>query len=135
MFSLANSSIISSYMITIGCALLCRLQGRSLPPARYSLGKWGIWINIASLIFLAPIYVFSFFPPTPSPEPQTMNWGCLIYGSVIIFSTIYYIAWGRKNFIVPEEGIDEVKAMDNIKEGSGNDIAVLESAEVKHDYL
>jgi hypothetical protein len=106
-FSIASSSIITSYMITIGCALLCRLQGRTLAPSRYSLGKWGIWINIASLIYLAPLFLFSFFPPVPNPTLQTMNWGIVMYGGVVILSGFYYIIWARKTYTPPGETLED----------------------------
>jgi hypothetical protein len=69
-----------------------------LPPSRFSLGKWGVVINTAALLYLAPLYVFAFFPSNPHPTPQTMNWGIVIYGGVTILAAIYYVLWGRKTF-------------------------------------
>jgi amino acid transporter len=121
-FSLANSSLITSYFITIGSILLRRLQGHKLPPSRYSLGKWGVWINAASLIYLIPVYIFSFFPPSPNPTTATMNWGCVMYGGVIIFSTIYYVLWGRKTFMPPKDTIEDyLNEKDGVYEQPEND--------------
>ena len=57
----------------------------------------GLWINIGALIYIMPVYVFSFFPPTPNPTTETMNWSCVMYGGIIVVSTAYYAIWARKN--------------------------------------
>jgi amino acid transporter len=102
-FSLNTSSLISSYLITIGCTILHRLKSHPLPNARFSLGRWGLLINIAAVCYLIPVFIFSFFPPGPNPTPVTMNWGIVMYGGVIITSTGYYIFQGRKTYSPPTE--------------------------------
>jgi amino acid transporter len=97
----------ASYAITIGCVLMIRLQGRLLPSARYSLGKWGTLVNIIALIYIATVWVFSFFPPMPNPTASTMNWACVMVGGVVLLATVYYIAFGRKTYVPPEETIEE----------------------------
>jgi amino acid transporter len=97
----------ASYAITIGCVLMIRLQGRLLPSARYSLGKWGTLVNIIALIYIATVWVFSFFPPMPNPTASTMNWACVMVGGVVLLATVYYIAFGRKTYAPPEETIEE----------------------------
>jgi amino acid transporter len=102
-----NCALLASYAITIGCILLHRLQGRKLPHARYSLGKWGVLVNTIALIYIAPIFVFSFFPPVPNPTPALMNWGIAMVGGVALLATIYYIIWGRKTYTPPNETIED----------------------------
>jgi amino acid transporter len=60
--SIIISALMSSYMITIGCVLLKRIKGEPLPAHRWSLGRYGMAINIASMLFLCPLFVFAFFP-------------------------------------------------------------------------
>src|SRR5277367_5215303 len=105
--SIFNSALMSSYMITIGCILLHRLQSRRLPPSRYSLGKWGSSTNAAALIYLLPVFIFSFFPSTPKPTPATMNWAVVMVGGPIILATVYYVVWGRKPFSPPNETVED----------------------------
>jgi amino acid transporter len=104
-FSLNTSALVTSYLVTIGSTIYHRLQGRSLPTSRFSLGKWGLPINILAVCYLIPIYIFSFFPGTPKPTAATMNWGVLMYGAIIIIATIYYILYGRKTFTPPTEEV------------------------------
>jgi amino acid transporter len=106
LLSIYNSALIASYAITISCVLLHRLRGRRLPQARYSLGKWGPLINICALIYITPLFIFSFFPSTPNPKPDTMNWACLMVGGVILLATVYYI-WDRKTYSPPNETIED----------------------------
>jgi amino acid transporter len=113
-FALNTGSLITSYLITIGSTILHRLRGKTLPHARFSLGKWGLPINITAVCYLVPVFVFSFFPAGPKPTPVTMNWGIVMYGGVIILCTLYYVFQGRKTYSPPTEEtkhlvIDEVE--------------------------
>ena len=107
-FSLTSASLMTSYIITIGCTLLRRLRGHPLPRARFSLGRWGLLVNLIAICFLIPIFIFSFFPTVVQPTPVTMNWGVVMYGGVIILSTIYYIIRGRHKFTPPNEEVKNI---------------------------
>ena len=50
-------------------------------------------------------FMWSFFPAETPVQLSTMNWGCLIYGSVILFSTVYYIVVGRKVYRPPVDRV------------------------------
>ena len=104
--SLTTASLLTSYMVCIGCVLLRRIRGQELPPRRWSLGKGGMFINIGALCFLAPVYVFSFFPLIKEVDATTMNWSCVIYGGVIIFANIYYVIFGRHQYTPPLSRVD-----------------------------
>jgi amino acid transporter len=99
--SLTIAALVSSYIISISCLLLKRIRGEPLPPHRWTLGRWGMAINIASLCFLLPVFVFSFFPLTSTVDPTTMNWSIVMYGGVTIFSTTYYVFVGRHHYTPP----------------------------------
>jgi amino acid transporter len=94
-------------MITITCILLHRLQGRKLPPARYSLGKWGVVTNVIALVYVTPIFVFSFFPSAPNPTPVSMNWAILMVGGVVFSATVYYVVYGRYQYSPPNETVED----------------------------
>lgn len=99
--TLTISSLVSSYTITISCLLLKRIRGEPLPYRRWSLGRWGGVVNALALMFLAPIFVFSFFPLATPIVASTMNWSIVIYSSIIIFATGYYFAFARHVYIPP----------------------------------
>ena len=51
-----------TYVVSIGCVLWRRLFGEPLPPARWSLGKFGVPTNIIALLYQSFSTVISFFP-------------------------------------------------------------------------
>ncbi|KAH2189386.1 hypothetical protein KXV88_008681 [Aspergillus fumigatus] len=99
--SLTITSLISAYILSIGCVLLKRIRGEPLPPRRWTLGRFGMAVNIAALAFLIPIFVFSFFPLTKTVDTKTMNWSVVMYLAMLTFASGYYVLWGRHNFIAP----------------------------------
>lgn len=99
--SVTISALLSSYILTIGCLLYRRFSGKPLPTRRFSLGRAGVAINIASMIFLLPLFVFAFFPLATPVQPDTMNWGILMFGGLILSATVYYIVLGRKQYVAP----------------------------------
>lgn len=99
--SLTITSLMSAYILSIGCVVLQRIRGEPLPPRRWSLGSFGMAINIASLLFLFPIFVFSFFPLTASVDSKSMNWSVVMYVGVIAFASVYYLVRGKHQFIAP----------------------------------
>jgi choline transport protein len=53
------------------------------------------------VLFLLLVYVFAFFPLAAPVEAETMNWSCLIYGAVVMFSVCYYYVFGRHAYEGP----------------------------------
>jgi choline transport protein len=53
------------------------------------------------VLFLLLVYVFAFFPLAAPVEAETMNWSCLIYGAVVMFSVCYYFVFGRHAYEGP----------------------------------
>ncbi|KAK4158689.1 amino acid transporter [Cladorrhinum sp. PSN259] len=96
-------SMLTTYMISIGCIALQRIRGIPLLPSRFSLGRLGLVVNLSSLAFLLLIYIFAFFPPVPNPSYDEMNWGILGYGVVILFSLAYYLVRARFEYVGPVE--------------------------------
>jgi choline transport protein len=63
-----------TYVLSIGCVLWRRCFGEPLPPARWSLGRWGIPCNIIALLYSILSCIISFFPMFPETTPTDMNW-------------------------------------------------------------
>lgn len=99
--SLGVAALISSYLISISCVLIKRLRKEPMPHARFSLGRWGVPFNIISLVYLSIVFIISFFPPDREVDPEGMQWSSLIFGSVVIFSIIYYHATAKHRYDGP----------------------------------
>lgn len=99
--SLSNAALIFSYVASIGCIRLKRWRRQPLLPRRWTLGPFGAPINDAALVFLLVSFVMSFFPVSPLPSVQDMNWAVLMFGVVIIAATINYYVSARHHYIAP----------------------------------
>jgi len=60
-------------MISIGCLTYKRLSGEPLPPREWSLGRYGLAINVAALCWLLPIFIFTMFPSATPTTAAGMN--------------------------------------------------------------
>lgn len=93
----------TTYMISISCAALKRVRGQPLLPSTFSLGRWGLPLNIVVVLFLFFLRIFAYFPTVPSPAPADTNWAILGYGSVIMVALVYYVFRGRHRYVGPVE--------------------------------
>lgn len=100
--SLGTGALICSYIVSISCIIIKRVRGEPLLPRRWDLGRWGLPINIFSVLFLTLVFIFSFFPESPQGlNAVSFNWNILIFGAVVILSGIYFVAHGRKVYVGP----------------------------------
>lgn len=99
--SLSLLALLSTYFISIGCILLKRIKGELLPPARWSLGRWGIWINGFAVIYSAFAIVFACFPSGLPVTTDNANWAPAVWAGVIILSLISYFMHGRRHYTPP----------------------------------
>lgn len=98
--SLSLSALLSTYIISLTCLVLRRFEG-PLPHRRWSLGSLGIFINIGAILFLLVVWVFIFFPMSPSVTPETMNWNSVMFCGTMAFAMLYYSLHGRKYYTSP----------------------------------
>ncbi|KAL8686759.1 MAG: hypothetical protein Q9218_006884 [Villophora microphyllina] len=114
--SLSVTSLYASYIITESFLLYHRLRGSirsrnhlddTSDPSQLIWGPFhlpgilGIVVNAFAVCFGIIIFVFSFFPASYHPAPDTMNYSVLMTFAVILFSIIYYIVWARREFKGP----------------------------------
>lgn len=101
--SLSLLALMSTYMLSIGCVLLRRLSrdGPPLPAARWSLGRWGLPINIVAVLYSGLVVIMSCFPDGFAPAPEDANWAPVIWVAVVLLSVVAYVFHGRKHFTAP----------------------------------
>ncbi|KAL5433701.1 hypothetical protein PMIN07_000398 [Paraphaeosphaeria minitans] len=99
--SLGAVATLISYYLTIGCLVHRRVFGAPLPDRRWSLGRWGLAVNIGALIILTPLIFFLTWPLFTPVTAETMNWSSMMLVGVFIISTTYYVVKGRKEFTGP----------------------------------
>jgi len=101
--SLAVSALLGTYIISFICLILRRIRGEPLPPRRWTLGRFGIFVNIGALLYLVMVWVFIFFPVAIPVTPSSMNWNAVMFGGTMIFAVFYYLLIGRRTYTAPVE--------------------------------
>ena len=100
--SLGVAALISSYAISVSCLLIRKLRHpETLPPARWTMGKYGVIVNAIAAAYLMLVFIMSFFPQAPNPVPATFNWSIVIYGAVVLWAAAYFVLDGRKVYHGP----------------------------------
>ncbi|KAF7194035.1 putative amino-acid permease C15C4.04c [Pseudocercospora fuligena] len=93
--------MIGTYMLSIGCLVWRRLFGKPLPRGAWSLGRFGMAINVLALVYGAFLIVFIPFPVTTPVSPSTLNWSPVIFGGIVLIALVYYLIRGRKVYDGP----------------------------------
>ncbi|RMD41523.1 hypothetical protein DV735_g3598, partial [Chaetothyriales sp. CBS 134920] len=99
--SLSLLALMSTYMLSIGCLVLKRLRNEPLPPARWSLGRWGLPLNVFAFFYSALVLVMACLPVGLPVNMRTANYAPLIWIGVIVLSVFSYFIHGRKHFTPP----------------------------------
>jgi choline transport protein len=71
---LLNGAVSLTYVLSISCVLWRRCFGEPLPPARWSLGKLGIPLNIIAVVYQSFTTIISFFPLFAEVTAANFNW-------------------------------------------------------------
>ena len=108
--SLSLLALLSTYMISIGCVLLRRIKGQELPPARWSLGRFGLAINAFAFAYSAFVIVFCCFPVSVPVALDSANWAPVVWAGVIVISIIVYVVYGKNHYTAPVIFVEGRKA-------------------------
>jgi amino acid transporter len=78
-----------------------RLRREKIEFGPWTLGRWGLPINIFAACYTLIAIVFTFFPPSVPVTKQSMNYSCVVYGGVILGGLVYYVTRARKIYAGP----------------------------------
>ncbi|KAL8787759.1 MAG: hypothetical protein Q9195_007628 [Heterodermia aff. obscurata] len=106
--ALGTVALLSSYILSISSMAWLRICQKPIRRAYFSLGKWGLLVNVLALMFLVLAFVMILFPPTRNPDSQSMNWSIVILSGVLLFSVSYYYGGARAKYVAPIELIKPV---------------------------
>ena len=99
-----NSGLYSSYVIIVCCIIWRRFDKTiDFPPTKFSLGRLGLPINLAALMYLLPAFGFAFVPYKPNPTPAEMNWSSLMFGGILVIAFAWYFVRARFEYDGPVE--------------------------------
>ncbi|QSZ30875.1 hypothetical protein DSL72_000433 [Monilinia vaccinii-corymbosi] len=99
--SLSLLALLSTYMISIGCVVLKRIKGETLPSARWSLGRYGLVINVFAFAYSGFVMLWSCFPTELPVTAGNANWAPAVWFVVIVVAGLIYVVHGRKHYTPP----------------------------------
>jgi len=100
-YGLVTGAVGMTYALSIGCVFWRRLFGAALPPARWSLGKYGVYINGFAFFFELFTTCISFFPLFAKITAETMNWGIAMFGGVAALCAVNYFVASKRAYKGP----------------------------------
>ena len=110
------AALYSSYLLSCSLLLWRRStgaiqpytdEGTVLDAGRINWGPWrvpepfGTINNVFACLYVAFTLFWSFWPQDTPTTPQNGNWSPLMFGSILIFSTLYYVFRARHYFKGP----------------------------------
>lgn len=99
--SLGGVSFLFSYVITLVCLIWRRTRGAPLPERRWSLGKYGLVINVAALVFLIPTLFFYCWPLAQPVTALNLNWSSVAFCCVLLAALVHYVIKARHEYVGP----------------------------------
>jgi hypothetical protein len=99
--SLQLISLFATYEVAIGTLIYRRLYGPPLPEHRWSLGRWGLAINIFAFIYGLFAMAFIVLPGSSTFQASQFNWGPVMFAGVMVFALLYFFLGGRKWYAGP----------------------------------
>lgn len=91
-----------TYMFSIGAVLYRRIRHPELlPRCRWSLGKWGVPINAAGLLYSTHAFFWCFWPNTTPVTLVDFNWSVVMFVGVAVLCIGDYWVRGRRDYRGP----------------------------------
>jgi choline transport protein len=99
--SLQALALAVSYLIPILFITIRKLRNHETAYGKFSLGRWGLFINLFSLAYLVFIIIWMPFPQFLPVTGNSMNYAGPLLGAVILGALLDWSINGRKRFQVP----------------------------------
>ncbi|KAK5719722.1 hypothetical protein LTR17_015173 [Elasticomyces elasticus] len=100
--SLSTVSLLQCYCLSIGCFLWRRIyHPETLPPAKFSLGRWGIPINAFAVLYSIWGFFWAFWPQATPVTAAGFNWASPIFVVVLIVALLYFVFRAKHTYFGP----------------------------------
>ncbi|KAI9712157.1 MAG: hypothetical protein M1812_006995 [Candelaria pacifica] len=105
--SLSTLALNISYLIPIVLFLMKRLRHEPIPFGPFSLGRFGLGINLFAVVYVVFICIFLPFPPDQPVTKVNMNYSSPVFAAVILFAIIDWFVRGKRIFVGPLREVSE----------------------------
>ena len=99
--SLVLMAFIATYELSICVLIWRRLSGLPLPPARWSLERLGLPVNIFAALYGLFALAFIVIPASPTYDAATFNWAPVIFVGLMTLALLFYLVGGKDAFEGP----------------------------------
>ena len=99
--SLSIVGLYTSYLIPVLLHAIRRIRGPPLSYGPFQLGMFGLPLNIFAVIYSTFIVTFLFFPPYQPVTAENMNYACVVFGFVVLFSILWWFVRGKTVYTGP----------------------------------
>jgi choline transport protein len=99
--SLSTVALMATYVISVGCVTLKRLRREPLPDSRWTLGRWGLPINVTAFVYAIWSFFWSFWPNSMQVTAVNFNWACVLFVGLMGISGVLYAVHARKVYEGP----------------------------------
>jgi hypothetical protein len=95
--------LFACFILSTSCLLWRRIyKPETLPPAAaFSLGRWGILINAACIIYSSWGFFWLFWPTQTPITAANFNWTAPIFGVIILFALVYFQFRAKHRYFGP----------------------------------
>jgi hypothetical protein len=91
-----------TYVFSIGAVLYRRITAPELlPTCAWSLGKWGIPVNLGGVLYAMHAFFWCFWPEGTPVTLESFNWASVMFVGVAILSMVDYVVRARKHYKGP----------------------------------
>ena len=91
----------TSYLLPITLLVIRRFGKKEIPWGPWTLGRWGLPINLVSMGYSIVLIVFMVFPQYQPVRAENMNYASVIFGAAMLVSTVLWFVYGRKAYWGP----------------------------------
>ena len=109
--SLTTLALYLSYLPPILFLLIRKLEGRHPTYGPFTLGRWGIPINLFAIIYGAFIVIWLPFPTMLPLTKNTMNYASPVWIACVLLALVDWFVSGHQRFNTPDE-IEEASSTD-----------------------
>ncbi|KAL3459506.1 amino acid/polyamine transporter I [Aspergillus heterothallicus] len=101
--SLSTLGLYTSYLLPLVFLVFRRVFGAAgdVPEGQFSMGKWGLPVNLVAILFAIYFAIFLPFPPTAPVTAESMNYAGPVLGVVMVFACLDWMLRGRYKWTGP----------------------------------
>lgn len=99
--SLSTLGLYISYLFPLVSLVIARFTIKDIPRGPFTLGRFGLPLNLVAILFATYFVVFLPFPPTLPVTAENMNFAGPVLGFVMLCSCIDWLVRGRHKWSGP----------------------------------